>query len=80
MLDLSACLPEELLGCQRGSLCLVSRGGAAAEGIADGEDPQSAECIKGEEDEDCEGDEGVHDLLLQPPQVKLGDGNVRVQV
>ena len=54
--------PEQLFWSECGSLRLVSWGGAAAEGVADGEDAQPAERVQREQDEDGEGDQGVHHL------------------
>ena len=54
--------PEQLFWSEGGSLCLVRRGGAASEGVADGEDAETAEGVQREQDEDGEGDQGVHYL------------------
>ena len=72
--------PEQLLGGEGGGVGLVRGRGAAAEGVADGEDAEAAEGVQREEDEDGEGHEAVHDLPLQPPQVQLRDRDVGVQV
>ena len=50
------------------------------EGVAYREDPEAAEGVEGEEDEDGEGHQRVHHLALEPPEVELGDGDVGVEV
>ena len=42
------CAPEQLFWSEGGSLCLVRRGGTASEGVADGEDPETAEGVQRE--------------------------------
>ena len=69
-----------MFGSESSSLSLVSRCGATAEWVADGEDSETTESVECEEDEDGEGDQAVHHLLLQPPQVEVGDGDVGVEV
>ena len=71
-------LPEELFWRESCLICLVRRGGTTPERVADGEDTEPAEGVQGEEDEDGQGDEAPHHLLLQLPQFELGDGNVGV--
>ena len=72
--------PEKLLGSKSCSFCLISWSWTTSEGVADGEDSQSAEGVQGEEDEDGEGDQAVHDLSLEPPQVQLCDGHAGIQM
>ena len=72
--------PEQLLGGESCLVSLVGGGWATPEGVTDGEDSQSAKGVQGEQDEDGERDEAVHHLLLQPPQVKVSDGDVWVQM
>ena len=66
--------------CESGLVSLVCRSGTTSERIADGEDAQPAEGVQGEEDEDRQGDEAPHHLLLQLLQFELSDGNVGVQM
>ena len=66
--------------CESGLVRLVCRSGTTSERIADGEDAQPAEGVQGEEDEDGQGDEAPHHLLLQLLQFELSDGNVGVQM
>ena len=73
-------LPEQLFWCESGLVSLVCRSGTTSERIADGEDAQPAEGVQGEEDEDGQGDEAPHHLLLQLLQFELSDGNVGVQM
>ena len=56
------CAPEQLFWSEGGSFCLVRWCGAASEGVADGEDAETAEGVQCEQDEDGEGDQGVHHL------------------
>ena len=74
------CLPEQLFWCESCLVSLVSRGRTTPERIADGEDAKPAEGVQGEEDEDGQGDEAPHHLLLQLLQFELSDGNVGVQM
>ena len=62
MLCVSNFLPEELFWRERGRVRLVRRGGAAPEGVADGEHAEAAEGVQREQDEDGERDQGVHHL------------------
>ena len=73
-------LPEELFWRESCLICLVRRGGTTPERVADGEDTEPAEGVQGEEDEDGQGDEAPHHLLLQLLQFELSDGNVGVQM
>ena len=69
-----------MFGSESSSLSLVSRCGATAEWVADGEDSETTESVECEEDEDGEGHQAVHHLSLQPPQVQLSDGHGGVEV
>ena len=64
MIQKKMSLPKKLFWCERCCFCLICRCGAAAERVADGEDSKPAEGIQSEEDEDSQGDQGIHDLLF----------------
>ena len=57
-------LPEQLFWSESGSICLVCRSWTTSEGIADREDTKATEGIEGEQDEDGQRHQAVHDLLL----------------